>query len=45
MEASGLVITISSILERNARKYFTELEGDRSNLRRNIAGIDDCWMQ
>ena len=38
-------ITISSIPERKARKYFTELEGDRSNLRRNIAGIDDCWMQ
>jgi hypothetical protein len=31
----GRVITISSIPERNARKYFTELERDRSNQRPN----------
>ena len=41
IEPSGFFITISSIPDREARKYFTELEGDRSDLRQNTAGICD----
>ena len=36
-----LAITITSTPPRNARKCFTELEGDRSCWRRNPAGIRD----
>jgi hypothetical protein len=38
IEASGFAITISSIPNREARKYFTKLERDRSNLRQHTAG-------
>ena len=39
-----LAITITSTPPRNARKCFTELEGDRSCWRRNPAGIRDRGM-
>jgi hypothetical protein len=42
IEASSLDITISSIPERHARKYFTELEGDRFNPRQNMGGNERC---
>jgi hypothetical protein len=35
--AIKVVITISSNADRNARKYFTEHENDRSNPRWNMA--------
>jgi len=38
IEACG-VITSSSILDRKSRKYFTELEGDRSDLRQDVADL------
>jgi len=37
--ACGFVVTISSISDRESRKYFTELEGDRSDLRQDVADL------
>lgn len=39
VEASSFVITITSIPERKATKYFTELEGDRSRERWKMAQV------
>ena len=40
IEASECVITISSIPKRKASEYFTELEGDRSDLRQDLPDLE-----